>query len=89
MDYSLPGSSAHGDAPGKNTEVDYHALLQEIFLTQGSNPGLLHCKQILHHLSQQGKPRILEWVAYPFSRGTSRPRNRTGVSGIASGFFTS
>ena len=32
--------------------------------TQGSNPGLLHCRQILYHLSHQGSPRILEWVAY-------------------------
>ena len=31
--------------------------------------GLLHCRQILNHLSQQGSPRILEWVAYHFSRG--------------------
>ena len=36
-----------------------------------------------------GKPRILEWVTYPFSRGTSQPRNWTGVSCIAGGFFTS
>ena len=33
--------------------------------------------------------RILEWAAYPFSRGSSQPRNRTGVSCIAGGFFTS
>ena len=46
-DYSLPGCSIHGDSPGKNTGVGYHALLQETFLTQGSNPGLLHCGQIL------------------------------------------
>ena len=45
-----------------------HALLQGIFPTQGSNPGLLTCRQILYHLSHQGSPRILEWVAYPFSR---------------------
>ena len=31
-----------------------HSLLQGIFLTQGSNPGLLHCRQILYHLSYQG-----------------------------------
>ena len=36
----------------------------------------------------QGKPRILEWVAYPFSSGSSWPRNQTGVSCIAGGFFT-
>ena len=37
MDYSLPGSSAHGDSPGKNTAVDCHALLQRSFPTQGSS----------------------------------------------------
>ena len=42
MDCSPPGSSVHGDSPGKNTEVDCHALLQGIFLTQGLNPGLLY-----------------------------------------------
>ena len=36
----------------------------------------------------QGSPRILEWVAYPFSSGSSQPRNRTRVSCIAGGFFT-
>ena len=36
--------------------------------TQGSNPGLLHYRQILYQLSHKGSPRILEWVAYPFSR---------------------
>ena len=39
------------DSPGKNTGVDCHFLLQEIFLTQGSNLGLLHCRQILYCLS--------------------------------------
>ena len=66
---SLPGSSVHGDSPGKNTGVGCHALLQGIFPTQGSNPGLWHCRKILYHLTHQGSPRILEWVAYPFSRG--------------------
>ena len=65
------------------------ALLQGIFPTQGSNPGLLHCRQILYQLSHKGSPRILEWVAYPFSRGSSWPRNRTRVSCIAGRFFTS
>ena len=39
MDCSLPGSSVHGDSPGKNSGVGYHALLQGIFPTQVSNPG--------------------------------------------------
>ena len=42
VDCSLPGFSVHGDSPGKNTGVAYHALFQGIFLTQGSNPHLLH-----------------------------------------------
>ena len=82
MDYS-PWNS-----PGQNTGVDSLSLLQEIFPTQGSNPGLLHCRRILYQLSHEGSPRILEWVAYPFSSGSSQPRNWTGVSCIAGGFFT-
>ena len=39
------------DSLGKNTGVGCHFLLQGVFPTQGSNLGLLHCKQILHHLS--------------------------------------
>ena len=44
------------DFPGKNARVGCHFLLQRIFLTQGSNPGLLYCRQILYHLSHQGSP---------------------------------
>ena len=43
---------------------------------------------ILYCLSHQGSPRILEWVAYPFSRGSSWPRNRTRVFCIAGRLFT-
>ena len=71
MDCSPPGSSIHGDSPGKNTGMGCHALLQGIFPTQGLNPGLPHYKQILYHLSHQGSLRILEWVAYPFLIGSS------------------
>ena len=39
----------------KSTGVGCHFLLQGIFLTQGSNPGLLHCRQALYHLSHQGR----------------------------------
>jgi len=53
--------------------VGCHALLQGIFPTQGLNSGLPHCRQILYHLSHQGSPRIREWIAYPFSRGSSDP----------------
>ena len=66
MDCSLPGSSVQGDSPGKNTGVHCHALLQGIFPTQGSNPGLPHYRWILYQLRHQWSTRILEWVAYPF-----------------------
>ena len=89
VDCSLPGFSVHGDAPGKNTGVGCYAFLQGIFPTQGLSPGLLHCRWILYCLNHQESPRILEWVAYPFSRGPAGPRNHTGVSWIAGGFFTS
>ena len=45
------------DSPGKNTGVGCHFLLQGIFLTQESNPGLLHCRQSLYQLSYKGSPR--------------------------------
>ena len=44
------------NSPGQNTGVDCHFLLQGIFPTQGSNPGLLHCRQILYQLSHKGSP---------------------------------
>ena len=56
MDCSPPGSSVHGDSPGKNTGVACHALLQGIFPTQGWNPGLLHCRRILYCLSHHESP---------------------------------
>ena len=57
MDCSPPGSSVHGDSPGKNTGVGGHFLLQGIFLTQELNPGPLHCleKEMATH------PSILAW----------------------------
>ena len=96
--------------PGNNTGVDCHSFLQGIFLTQGLNLDLLHCKQIPYCMSHQESEncsvvsnslcpmdytvygillaRILEWVAKPFSSGSSQPRDRTRVSCIAGGFFT-
>ena len=66
MGCSPPGSSVRGDSPSKNTAVGCHALLQRIFPTQGLNPGFPHYRWIIYHLSHQGSPRILEWVAHPF-----------------------
>ena len=56
MDYRPPGSSVHGDSPGKNNGVGWRALLQGIFPTWGSNLGLPHCRQILYCLSHKGSP---------------------------------
>ena len=86
---SCPTLCDLGDSPGKNNGVGCHVHFQGTFSTQASNPGLLHCGWILYHLSHQGSPGILELVAYPFSKGTFRPRNLTRVSFIAGVFFTS
>ena len=65
MDCSLSGSSVHGDSPGKNTGVGCHALLQGIFPTHGSNPGLPYCRQILYGLNHQGSPAsLLLWCIF-------------------------
>ena len=52
------------DFLGKNTRVGSHSLLQGFFLTQGSNLGLLHCRQILYHLSHQGSPTLLSFFFF-------------------------
>ena len=77
------------NSPGQNTRVDSYSLLQGIFPIQGSNSGLLHCRWILYQLSHKGSPRVLEWVAYPFSSRSSRPRNQTKICCITGRFFTS
>ena len=76
------------NSPGKNTGVGSLSLLQGLFPTQGSNPGLPHCMWILYQLSHRRSPRILEWVAYSFSSRSSQHRNWTGVSCIAGRYFT-
>ena len=57
MDCNLPGRLLHPwDSPGKSTGVGCHFLLQMIYLTQGLNPDLPHCRKMLYHLSHQGSP---------------------------------
>ena len=63
------------NSPGQNTGMGILSLLQGIFPTQGSNPGLPHCRWIFYQLSHKGSPRILEWVAYPFSSRSFQPQN--------------
>ena len=81
------------NSPGQNTGVGSLSLLQGIFPTQGSNPGLQRRSPTLQEDSlpaePPGKPKKMEWVAYAFSSGSSWPRNWTGVSCIAGGLFTS
>jgi len=67
MDYSLPGSSIYGIFQARVLERGPIAFS----VKQGLNPGLPHFRQILYQLNHKGSPRILEWVAYPFSRGSS------------------
>ena len=63
VDYSPSGSSFHGILQARILEwvaitgVGCHFLLQRIFPTQGSNPGLPHCRQTLYHLSHHGSPK--------------------------------
>ena len=83
MDYTV-----HGILQARIPELDSHSLLQGIFPAQGSNPGLLLCMWILFQLSHQGSPRMLEWVACPFSSRSSLPRNQTVFFCIADRFFT-
>ena len=75
-DCSLPGSSVHGTSPGKNTGVDCHALLQEIFPTQVSNPGPLHCRQILYLLNHQRSPLKRVLVIKLLGRKSSLQRSK-------------
>ena len=53
------------NSPGQNTGMGSLSLLQGIFPTQGSNPGLLHCRQILYQLNHQGSPSLPNWVFFP------------------------
>ena len=86
---ALQADSLLAEPPGKPKNSGTGSLfLQWILPTQESNQGLLHYRWILNQLSHKGSPRIQDWVTYPFSRGSSRPKNQTRVSCIAEGFFT-
>ena len=88
MKVKVHGLYSPWNSLGQNTEVGSLSHLQGIFPTQRLNPGLPLCRQILYKLSHKESPSILKWLAYPFSSGSSQPRNRTGVSCIAGRFFT-
>ena len=80
---SLQGPSVHGNSQAKVLAWISISLSMEIFLDQGLNPCPLHWQADCLPLSHQGSPRILKQVAYPFSRVTCQPRNRTSVPCIA------
>ena len=65
-------------SPGQNTGVGSLSLLQGNLPTQGSNPGLLHCRWFLYQLSHQGSPKILVCIAYPFSVDLPNPGIKPG-----------
>ena len=87
MDCSLPGSSVHGILQAR--------ILEWVGVPSPGdlpNPWIESRSPTLHEdcwlSEQQGSPRILQWVAYLFSRGSFWPRNQSRVSYTAGGFFT-
>ena len=95
LPFPSPGDIPNPGIEPRSPALQADSLLSElqgkllgIFPTRGLNPGLSYYRQILYQLSHKGSPRILEWVACPFSRGSSQPRNRTGLFCIAGRLFT-
>ena len=84
MDCSPPGSCVRGDSPGKNTGVGCHGLLQGIFPTQGSTPGVQHCRRIPPRKPENTGVSILSLL-----QGILETRNRSRLSWITVRFFTS
>ena len=71
------------DSPGKNTGVGHPSLLQGIFLTQGWNPGLLHCRRILYCLSHQGSPaRDHKYTSFSGLLSQDSPGLGAGMVGV-------
>ena len=88
MDCSPPGSSVHGILQARILEwVAMPPHPPGDLPNLGIEPRSPTLQVVLYCLSHQGSPRILEWVAYPFSRGSSQPRNWTGMYCITGGFF--
>ena len=72
------GSFVRRDSPGKNTGVGCHALFSGIFPTQGSNPGLPHCRHILYHLSHHGSLDATKTSLFILSFRSPHHENLTG-----------
>ena len=92
-----PQTAAHQasrpwDSPGKNTGVGCHFLLQGMKVKNESEVVqlcLTLCDPMVYTVHGILQAITLEWVAFPFSRGSSQPRDRTQVSHIAGRFCTS
>ena len=70
------------NSPDQNTGIGSCSPSPGDLPNPGMNPGLPYYRRILYLLRHQGSPKILEWVAYPFSSGSSWPRHQTGGSCI-------
>ena len=81
-DYFLIGLNPFNPSSTPHTEEKWKVKVK---VTQSCPTLCDPMDYIVHGILQA---RILEWVAFPFSRESSRPRNQTGVSYIAGGFFT-
>ena len=77
------GLNSPWNSPGQNTRISSRSLLQRIFQTQESNPGLLHCRQILYQLSYQGRlqtAQVFLKLELEYAPGTAK-KDFTGVTG--------
>ena len=89
MDCSLPGSSVHGDSRGKNTGVDFHALLQGNLLNLGIKPRSPILQADSLPSEPPGKPKNTGVSSLSLLQGIFLPMNWTRASCIAGGFLTS
>ena len=81
--YSLQphGLFSPRNSPGQNTGLGSLSLLQGIFPTQGSNPGLPHCRRILYQLSHQGSQKY--WSGKPIPSAGDHPNPGTELGSPA------
>ena len=86
---TLQVNSLPSESPGKFKNTGVGEWVSEVTQLCSTLCDPMDCSLLCLSVHAVSQARILEWVAYPFSRRTFRPRNRTRVSCIASRFFTS
>ena len=89
MDCSLPGSSVHGDSPGKNYWSGLPCPPPGDLPNKGIEPRSPALQEDSLLSDPPGKPKNTGVGSLSLLQGSPQPRNRTGVSGIAGGFLTS